>query len=291
MMKKMAVLSALFFMLSSATYADPIKVNAYSSIQNVKSIALDSTVQSQLQIVLAQDYSNFYNNFEEYAAPYKLKTANALYYEGRTRDSTAYSAATIYEDGRIFAATFDKNNNTLKYFTNDASCSKSLHPTIQVFLKQFNNPKIIYANANKNSILKFNVNQKTDCSSYVVAPSFKSGTQTQARVASVSDQEAAKTIATNIWGASVANSWDYNAEVGVVLSQAVQAISTCSANFSLVPKPPGYGAAPGLSYIGKYFTNIIAYITGVKQQPTYKTCIVTVAASYRSAMEMASLGI
>jgi len=107
----------------------------------------------------------------------------------------------------------------------------------------------------------------------------------------LSNKDAAKAIATNIWGASIANSWEYNEDVGVVLSQAVQAITTCSNNFSLVPKPPGYGAAPGLLYIGKYFAKITSYLTGVKKQPTYRTCIVTVAAKYRSAMEMASLGI
>ena len=287
-MKGITILGAMLLALSTGAYADNINIKPYSSIQTVKSISLDSTVQSQLQIVLAQDYSNFYKNFEEYAVPYRLKTANALYYEGRTRNSIAYSAATIYEDGRIFAATFDKNTNTLRYFTNDASCSTELHPTIKVFAKQFNNPKVLYINSNKNSALTFNLNQKTNCGSYAT-PSIQSKIQVQA--ATASDQEAAQTIATNIWGASIANSWDYNAEVGVVLSQAVEAINTCSANFSLVPKPPGYGAAPGLSYIGKYFANILAYITGVKQSPTYKACIVTVAANYRTAMEMASLGI
>lgn len=287
-MKGITILGAILFALSTGASADNINIKSYSSVQTVKGISLDSAIQSQLQIILAQDYSSFYKNFEEYSAPYQLKTANALYYEGRTRDSTAYSAATIYEDGRVFAATFDKKTNTLRYFTNDASCSTELHPTIKVFSKQFNSPKVLYINSNKNSALKFNLNQKTNCGSY--APQFLQS-KIQVQAATVNDQQSARTIATNIWGASIANSWDYNADVGVVLSQAVSAINTCSANFSLVPKPPGYGAAPGLSYIGQYFAKILAYITGVKQSPTYKACIVTVAANYRTAMEMASLGI
>lgn len=85
--------------------------------------------------------------------------------------------------------------------------------------------KFFYINSNKNSALTFNLNQKTNCGSYAT-PSIQSKIQVQA--ATASDQEAAQTIATNIWGASIANSWDYNAEVGVVLSQAVEAINTCS---------------------------------------------------------------
>jgi len=183
-MKKITILGAILLALSMGTYADSVNLKSYSSIQSVKGISLDSAVQSRLQIVLAQDYSNFYKNFEEYAAPYQLKTANALYYEGRTRDSIAYSAAAIYEDGRIFVATFDKKTNTLRYFTNDASCSMELHPTIKVFAKQFNSPKIFYINSNNNSALTFNLNQKNNCGSYTV-PSIKAKTQVQA--ATVSD--------------------------------------------------------------------------------------------------------
>lgn len=287
-MKKIAILGAILLALGSNTYANNLNTKTYSTNQTIERISTDSAIQSQLQIVLGQDYSKFYQNFESYASPYQLKTANAFYYEGRKNDSTAYSAATIYEDGRIFAATFDKKTNTLKYFTNDASCSTVLHPTIRAFSKQFNSPKTIYSSSNNNTALKFNLNQKTNCNSYNSSPI---KTRAQVQTAAVSDQEAALTIATNIWGASIANSWDYNSEVGVVLSQAVDAINTCSANFSLVPKPPGYGAAPGLAYIGTYFSKILAYITGVKAQPTYRTCIVTVAANYRTPMELASLGI
>jgi len=287
-MKKIKILGVVLFLLSSTAYTDNLNIKSYDTFKIVEHISSDTTIQSQLRIVLGQDYSKFYQNIETYASPYKLKTANALYYEGRNKEATAYSAATIYEDGRIFAATFDQENNILKYFTNDASCTTDLHPTIKAFSKQFITPKIVYANSNNNSILRFNINQKSNCSSYIT-PS----TQLQSKIKSraFGNQEAARNVATDIWNASIANSWDYNEEIGVVLSQAINAIKTCSANFNLVPKPPGYGSAPGLKYIGKYFTNILAYITGVKTQPIYRTCIVTVAASYRTAMQLASLGI
>lgn len=64
-MKGITILGAMLLVLSTGAYADNINIKPYSSIQTVKSISLDSTVQSQLQIVLAQDYSNFYKNFEE----------------------------------------------------------------------------------------------------------------------------------------------------------------------------------------------------------------------------------
>lgn len=288
-MKKTKILSVILFLLSSTAYADSLNIKSYDTFKTIENISSDTIIQSQLRIVLGRDYSKFSQNIETYAAPYKLKTANALYYEGRNKESTAYSAATIYEDGRIFAATFDKKNNILKYFTNDASCTTDLHPTIKAFSKQFITPKIVYVNSKKSPIIKFNIHQKSNCSHYIMLFT-KPQRRLQTRDA-FSNQEAAKKIASDIWGASIANSWDYEAQVGVVLSQAINAIKTCSANFNLVPKPPNYGSNPGLVYIRKHFTSILAYITAVKEQPTYKIHIDTVAVNYRSAMQIASLEI
>ena len=287
-MKKSIPFSIIVLLLYSQTHAVNLKIDQYHSDKTIEYISSNIEVQSQLRIVLGQDYSTFYKNIEIYASPYKLKNANAIYYEGRNKEFTAYSAATIYNDGKIFSATFDKKNNILKYYTNDANCSTVLHPTIKAFSKQFINPKIIYVNSNNNTILRFNTNQKSNCDLHITQPV---NPQNNIQSRAYSDQTAAKNIAIGIWGSSIANSWDYNEEVGVVLSQAVNAIKSCSANFNLVPKPPGYGSAPGLTYLGKYFSNIVAYITGIKKQPIYRTCIITVASSYRTAMELASLGI
>ena len=288
-MNKTKILGAVLFLLSSTTYADNLNIKSYDTFETVEHIASDTTIQSQLRIVLGRDYSKFSKNIETYASPYKLKTASALYYEGRNKESTAYSAATVYEDGRIFSATFDQKNNLLKYFTNDASCTTDLHPTIKAFSKQFITPKIVYVSSKKNPSLKFNINQKNNCSNYILQFT-KPQKRLQTRDA-FNNEEAAKKIATDIWGASIANSWDYEAQVGVVLSQAINDIQTFSADFNLVPKPSGYESHPGLVYIGKHFTNILAYITAVKEQPTYKTHIDTVAVNYRTAMQIASLEI
>lgn len=162
-MKKITISTIIFLVLNTSSFAKLPSLHTYHSIENISAISLDTAVQSHLKMVLTQDYANFYKNFEEYAAPYQLKTVNALYYEGRTKNSMAYSAATIYADGRIFAAIFDKDTNILKYFTNDASCSTVLHPTIQIFIQQFYNPKIFYVNSNNYSVLNFNLNKATDC--------------------------------------------------------------------------------------------------------------------------------
>ncbi|MEI2513172.1 hypothetical protein [Acinetobacter soli] len=88
--------------------------------------------------------------------------------------------------------------------------------------------------------------------------------------------------------------------MGVVISNTVKSILTCSANFNLVPKPPGVGdiipgtsyfIKPGLDYLKDYFYEIIPYLAGLSgAQPAYKACI-NVAANNRSALDMASLGI
>ena len=62
-------------------------------------------------------------------------------------------------------------------------------------------------------------------------------------------------------------------------------------NFNLVPKPPAYGTIPGLLYFAKYGLQVVRYNSGLQSNLTYKACIVTAAVNYRSAAEMASLGI
>lgn len=80
-----------------------------------------------------------------------------------------------------------------------------------------------------------------------------------------------------------------NAEVAGVLSQATERILECSAAFALVPRPPGF--VPGLGYLVQYWKNLRDYYLVVKQNRTYRACVVSTAAYYRSIIEMASQGI
>ncbi|MFD0319052.1 hypothetical protein [Streptomyces flavalbus] len=103
------------------------------------------------------------------------------------------------------------------------------------------------------------------------------------------EQERLREIAGAIWSPELAAGWNMNAAVAAVLSTATGQILRCSEAFSLVPRPPGF--VPGLGYLVSYWKNLRDYFLAVKDNRTYRACVVTAAANYRSAIEMASMGI
>lgn len=282
----------IFSSLSTLSIAESLDINQYIlHSKSIYAIKDDYNIQKTLSNVLGKnEYNKFINNFQDYSEPYKLKKENALYIEGRKHNTRDSSAAVIYSDGRVFTATYDAKNNHLTYFTNDQSCSEDLHPAIKVFLKQFNKKSVDYTIVNNKLNLKYNSGLDKKCAIYQPQKKNKKY-ELNASSENMSNQQMAQKIAASIWGESIAMSWDYNEDVGVVLSKAVNSMTQCSANLSLLPKIPTYGSAPGLMYLGMYFPKIIAYITGIKSYPTYIACISSTALNYRTQMEMASLGI
>ncbi|MFI1016696.1 hypothetical protein [Streptomyces sp. NPDC020965] len=103
------------------------------------------------------------------------------------------------------------------------------------------------------------------------------------------EQEQLREIAGAIWNPQLAAGWNMNAEVATVLSQATERILKCSEAFALVPRPPGF--VPGLGYLVQYWKNLRDYYLVVKENRTYRACVVSTAAYYRSIIEMASAGI
>ncbi|MEJ8645965.1 hypothetical protein WKI68_41660 [Streptomyces sp. MS1.HAVA.3] len=80
-----------------------------------------------------------------------------------------------------------------------------------------------------------------------------------------------------------------NADVADVLSEVTGGILKCSEAFALVPRPPGF--VPGLGYLRQYWKQIRDYFLVVRDNRTYRACVVSAAAHYRSIIEMASAGI
>ncbi|WP_445399029.1 hypothetical protein ACSMX9_00695 [Streptomyces sp. LE64] len=103
------------------------------------------------------------------------------------------------------------------------------------------------------------------------------------------EQQRLREIAGAIWTPHLAAGWNMNAEVAGVLSQATERILACSEAFALVPRPPGF--IPGLGYLVQYWKNLRDYFLVVKDNRTYRACVVSTAAYYRSIIEMASAGI
>ncbi|WP_325051350.1 hypothetical protein [Streptomyces corynorhini] len=103
------------------------------------------------------------------------------------------------------------------------------------------------------------------------------------------EQERLRAIAGAIWGDSLAAGWDMNSEVADILSTATGEILKCSEAFALVPRPAGF--IPGMGYLVNYWKNLRDYFLVVSQDRTYRVCVSATALNYRSAIEMASMGI
>lgn len=56
-------------------------------------------------------FSKISFNFDNYSAPYLLKTDEALYYEGRSGTSLDASSAIVFKDGQLFAALSCRNQD------------------------------------------------------------------------------------------------------------------------------------------------------------------------------------
>lgn len=157
----------LLFSISVFTHAEKLDLIQYSNISSISQIALNPKIQTELQILLKHDYQKFQSNFDNYSAPYLLKTDEALYYEGRSGTSLDASSAIVFRDGRLFAAIYFSETKTLKYFSNDASCSEQLHPAIQIFAQQREIQSIEYATARDNTTLKYNFGLFYGCENYI----------------------------------------------------------------------------------------------------------------------------
>ena len=157
----------LLFSISVFTHAQELDLIQYSNISSIPQIVLHPKIQTELQTLLKHDYLKFQSNFDNYSAPYLLKTDEALYYEGRSASSLDASSAIVFKDGRLFAAIYFAETKALKYFSNDASCSEQLHPAIQVFAQQREIQSIEYPTARADNILKYHLGLAAQCEAYI----------------------------------------------------------------------------------------------------------------------------
>ena len=158
---------ALLLFLPTLIHAQALDLIQYSDISSIPQIASNQRIQTELQKLLKHDYQKFQSHFEHYSAPYLLRTDEALYYEGRSASSLDASSAIIFEDGRLFAAIYSSTTKTLKYFSNNASCSEQFHPAIQIFAQQREIQSIEYVTARVGSALKYNLGLLSRCEPYI----------------------------------------------------------------------------------------------------------------------------
>ena len=134
-----AVVLGSMSILSTVTvaHADSFNLDAYNSLKTVAKIQKDQDIQQALQQVLGEHYPQFKQNFEDYHAPYMLANDKALYIEGEKKDHSSASAATIYNDGTVYAGIYQMKSKTTTFFGNDTLCAASSHPTMIKFGKNF----------------------------------------------------------------------------------------------------------------------------------------------------------
>lgn len=223
-------------LLLSAVGLTTISANAADSISSARSAVLDGGLQSQLQTHLkVSDYNNFYSNLEDFSAPYTLKNGSK-FYEARRDNLNSASAVVVDPKGYFYVAYKTPSSKSITYITNDGNCNKEVHKAIKVFASTFEGkPNIIFSNP-----VKINKTSHS-CEGVYGKPLLKNRSLARVAANETEDQQQTRLAAESIWSPTITNNWNMNEAVANVVGTAVNEISRCSANFSLVPKPPAYG--------------------------------------------------
>lgn len=104
-----------------------------------------------------------------------------------------------------------------------------------------------------------------------------------------------KELVGSIWNASIANSINYNDDVLDVLALAAKALADCNQAISLTFMSFAGAATGGYVIFGRVwlrdFALDIAKEVNENHQQGWAPCVNTVAANFRTRLEMASMGI
>lgn len=104
-----------------------------------------------------------------------------------------------------------------------------------------------------------------------------------------------KELVASIWNASIANNIDYNDDVLDVLAAATKALADCNQTISLTFMSLAGAAAGGYVIFSRVWLRDLALDIAKEvndnHQQGWAPCVNTVAASYRTRLEMASMGI
>lgn len=261
-----ACCAVLLCAASANVWSAPGSAGSDSALEH----AMDGTgAETALRQTLGAEYAAFRRNFEVAANPVALKDGG-MFLDGWRADApdTQAAAFVFYPNGDLHAAYYDADAGEVFYFSNS---NARIHPAIQVWAKRFG-PTFRHRSTTRGQL-----------------PEGGSEIQPLSGAPTADEQVEMRKVANAIWGESIAGGWDMNADVGDILGNATKEIMDCSEAFSLVPKPLGW--VPGWSYVAKTSLQIVNYITGVSASRVYSICVGTTARNWRSAIELASIGI
>ena len=91
---------SFFLIVSTFAHAQELDLAHYSDILSIPQLALNQKNQTKLQALLKYDYPEFQSNFENYSAPYLLRTDEALYYEGRSASRACHQLSQMIIDAK-----------------------------------------------------------------------------------------------------------------------------------------------------------------------------------------------
>jgi len=109
-----------------------------------------------------------------------------------------------------------------------------------------------------------------------------------------------RNICAAVWSKSLANGWDMNEDVAKVVNKAVGEILVCSRRLGIIETVAraqeivtGFLSSfiGGFLYLVRHAPELLIYIDSMHAHLPHQACVNVAAASYRTAVEMASQGI
>lgn len=109
------------------------------------------------------------------------------------------------------------------------------------------------------------------------------------RMMSYVEQQQLKSILVDIFGISIAQSWEMNDDVAEVFNRMLADSQKCSHIIDMIPRVPGW--IPGKTYLPLQVISAIYRLVTHYKQKLYWLCSEPMKVKYRSEFELASLGI
>ena len=252
---------------SEAVYDPP-------SVETIQTFHLDS----ELKRLLGDHYSDFKRRFESSGYPVHLRSGQIFIDGWKDGAYDKHAAAILFSpDGNLSVAYYNALQMRLDYW---GTRDDAMPIPLRIWRKRF--PQHITIRRHPTSAEQINSRQFGDDGLF----------HSKEETALTAEQsETMRKIAASIWGDAVTQGIAINPDVIDVILKANSAIRVCSNGFSRVPKPPLSLDSQDVLFLINHADQLIAYNKSLYHDRIYQTCIVTVAANYRSDLEMASLGI
>ena len=244
------------------------------SVETIQTFYLDGA----LQRLLGDHYSDFKRRFESSGHPVHLRNGQIFIDGWKDGAYDKHTAAILFSPaGNLYVAYYNALQLRLDYW---GPRGEAMPIPLRIWRKRL--PKHITIHRHHPSAAQINARPFGDDGMF----------DAKEETALTAEQsETIRKIAASIWGNAVTQGIAINPDVIDVILKANSAIRVCSNGFSREPKPPLSLNSQDVLFLLNHADQLIAYNRTVSNDRINQACLVTVAANYRSDLEMASLGI